>query len=108
MRSTNMNRNKYDNIQILSSDYNQDSDGESPIRNYNDYSKRSHEYSTKYSQRREVIMAPAHDDYYSDHYEGFGDVEDMGVITTDPDQRGDDFPICSSSIDQQNGKQFLI
>ena len=52
MRSTNYNsgysnRNKYENIQILSSDYNQGSDSESPIRNYNNYSKRGHDRSTK-------------------------------------------------------------
>jgi len=32
----------------------------------------------------------------------------MEVITTDPDARGDDFPICSSSLDQQSEQQFLI
>ena len=54
MRSTNprggygyQNRNKYDNIQILRDDYNQGSDSESPIRNYNNYNKRGHEYSTR-------------------------------------------------------------
>ena len=85
-QSSNYNRNRYDNIHVLSSDYNEAEDSESPIRNYNNYNKKDHQHSTRHSQRREVIMAPANDDYYSDHcYEGFGDVEDMAVITTDPD-----------------------
>ena len=52
------------------------------------------------------------DDYYPESYEDFGDVEDVGVLTSDPDQReydrGDAYPISSSTSSQKAPKQFLI
>lgn len=52
------------------------------------------------------------DDFYSESYEDFGDVEDVGVLTSDPDQReyerDQGYPISSSSAAQKAPKQFLI
>ena len=51
---------KSDQIQILSSDTYPDSTSQSPIRNYNTYSRRAVDYP------RDIVMAPNLDDYYSD------------------------------------------
>ena len=39
------------------------------------------------ANRRDVFEAEEVDDYFSEPYEDFGDVEDVGVLTSDPDQR---------------------
>ena len=41
------------------------------------------------------------DDYYSDNYDNFGDVEDVGVLTSDPEIRGEAYPLISSSSSSQ-------
>ena len=63
------------------------------------------------ANRRDVFEAEEDaEDYFSEPYEDFGDVEDVGVLTSDPEQReyerDQGFPISSSS--QKPPKQFLI
>ena len=54
------------------------------------------------ANRRDVFEAEEEvEDYFSEPYEDFGDVEDVGVLTSDPEQReyerDQGFPISSSS-----------
>ena len=76
--------------QILSSDTYPDSNSQSPTR---------HGMSKGSQNKREVVIEGQGDDYYSDSYEDFGDVEDVGeMLTSDPDQRGSEaYPSSASS-----------